>query len=104
MTEDPGPEFWARQHDQLVVIIEQPDRFTGLTTNGSGHVVIHLVDPAAAEQDRFRALLQDAQREKIEVELAQGLRPLRELNQTMERPNRIRLLVHDDVIVDASQG
>ena len=91
MTDDPGPEFWARQHDQLVVINElrrlideQPDRFTGLTTNGSAHVVIHLVDPAAAEEDRFRALLQDAQREKIEVELVQGRRPLRLLKRIMD--------------------
>ena len=90
MTDDPGPEFWARQHDQLVVvnelqrlIDEQPDRFTGLTTNGSAHIVVHLVDPTAAEEDRFRALLQDAQRETIEVELVQGRRPLRLLNRIM---------------------
>ena len=90
MSDDRGPEFWARQHDQLVVINalqrlidEQPDSFTGLTTNGSVHVVIHLVDPTAADQAPFRALLQDARRENIEIALAQGLRPLRTLNQIM---------------------
>ena len=91
MTDDPGPEFWARQSVQLVAINAlrrwidaHPDRFTGLTTNGSGHVAVHLVDPAAADQKRFRALLEDARRRGIEVELAKGRRPLRMLNEIMD--------------------
>jgi hypothetical protein len=99
VTDDPGPEFWARQHDQLVVINElrrlideQPDRFTGLTTNGSGRVVIHVVDLAAVEQERFRALLQDARREKIEIDVVPGLRPLRGLNRIMDDMGRGQVL------------
>jgi hypothetical protein len=91
VTDDPGPEFWARQHDQLVVINElqrlideQSDRFTGLVTNGSGHVVIHVVDTAVVEEERFRALLQVARREGIEVEVVPGLRPLRTLKRIMD--------------------
>ncbi len=106
MTDDPGPEFWRRQHDQLVVINElrrlideQPDRFTGLTTNGSAHVVVHLVDPTAAEKDRFRALLQDARRENIAIELVQGLRPLRLLNQIMSDIGRGKIFAEVGVHV-----
>jgi len=46
---DPGPEYWARQARQLPVINamqqlieDEPDRFTGLTANGSAHITLHL--------------------------------------------------------------
>jgi hypothetical protein len=81
------------------LIDEQPDRFTGLTTNGSSRVVVHLVDPAAADQDRFRALLRDARRESIEVEFAEGLRPLRALRRIMDDIGRGRILAEVGVHV-----
>jgi hypothetical protein len=104
MTDDPGLNFGARQHDQLVVINnlrrlidEQHDRFTGLTTDGSSHVVVYLVDPTAAEQDRFLSLLHDARRENVVVELVPGLRSLRELNQIMNDIGRGDTFTEDAV-------
>jgi hypothetical protein len=73
------------------LIAEQPDRFTGLTTNTSAHVVIYLVDPTAAEQGRFRSILRDAQRENINVALTPGQRSLRMLTQIMDDITRGRV-------------
>ncbi len=83
---DPGPEYWRRQAAQLPVINaiqslidQEPDRFTGLTTGGSDHVTLHVVDPTVRQDDRLVALLDDARSVDIEVEFADSARSLREL-------------------------
>ena len=83
---DPGPEFWRRQAEQLTVIgaVEdlvdrEPDRFTGLTAAGSGHVTLHVTDPAVLGDARLVALLEDARAVGIDVTSAVGPRSLREL-------------------------
>ena len=84
---DPGPEYWRRQAVQLPVIdalrdlIErEPDRFTGLTTAGSDHVTLHVVDPTVRQDERVIALLDDARTADIDVKFAESPRSLRELN------------------------
>jgi hypothetical protein len=92
---DPGPEFWARQHDQLVVINAMdaavqadPDRFTGLVPNGSGELTVRLVDPAAADEPAFAALLSDAATAGIAVTISPAPRPLAVLEHVMAEATR----------------
>lgn len=83
---DPGPEFWRRQAAQPAVIgaVEdlidrEPDRFTGLTADGSGHVTLHVTDSAVLDDARLVALLEDARAADIEVTSTVQPRSLREL-------------------------
>lgn len=83
---DPAPGYWRRQAAQLPVINAmralidgEPDRFTGLTTDGSDRVTLHVVDPSVREDERLVALLDDAHSVDIEVEFTEGPRSLREL-------------------------
>lgn len=83
---DPGPEFWRRQAAQLTVIgamedliDREPDRFTGLTAAGSGHVTLHVTDLAVLEDARLVVLLQDARAVRIDVGHCEVPRSLREL-------------------------
>ncbi|WP_232666792.1 hypothetical protein [Pseudonocardia sp. TRM90224] len=103
MTADPGPEFWARQQSQLVVINrirdmidEQPDRFTGLVTNGSGHATVYVVDPAATQQPRFVALVDEAGGAGIDLVVTQGVRSSKLLDAIMSEVGAV--LAEADVV------
>lgn len=83
---DPGLEYWARQARQLPVINameqlieDEPDRFVGLTANGSAHITVHVVDRAVLHEPRPAALLAQARAERIEVVVADGVRSRSEL-------------------------
>lgn len=97
---DPGPEFWRRQAAQLAVIgamedliDREPDRFTGLTAAGSGHVTLHVTDLAVLEDARLVMLLQDARAVRIDVghcEVPRSLRELRALYDEILRTDPFR--------------
>jgi hypothetical protein len=91
---DPGPEYWRRQAAQLTLINairslidQEPDRFTGLSTAGSGHVTIHLIDPTVRQDERLVTLLDNARVADIEVEFTESPRSLRELT-----------AIHDEIL------
>lgn len=88
---DPGPESWARQGAQLVVIDAmkslidaEPDRFTGVKTDTSARVTLYVIDPGVLDEPPFARLLVDADRERMAITIAPGVRPLRELNRIMD--------------------
>lgn len=97
---DPGPEFWRRQAAQLAVIgamedliDREPDRFTGLTAAGSGHVTLHVTDLAVLEDARLVVLLRDARAVRIDVghcEVPRSLRELRALYDEILRTDPFR--------------
>jgi len=93
---DPGPEFWARQARQLMVINaiqelirEEPDRYIGLSANGSAQVSVHVVDPSVRRDPRLAGLLEDARTAGIELTLVEGARSLRMLDGIMSEILRL---------------
>lgn len=83
----PGLGYWARQARQLPVINaiqqlieDEPDRFTGLTTNGSSYITLHLVDRAVLTEPRLVALLEQARAADIEVIVPDAARSRSELS------------------------
>ncbi|MEJ3655573.1 hypothetical protein WEH80_21620 [Actinomycetes bacterium KLBMP 9759] len=88
MVEDPGAEFWARQAEQLVVINhiqamvrEQPERFTGLVTRGSGFARVHVVDGAVTLEPPFVALVDQAGVAGIDLVVVRGSRSRKQLEE-----------------------
>lgn len=74
------------------LIEEQPDRFTGLTTRGSGDVTVYVVDESVIAEEPFTALRREAVATGIELYTAQGLRPRSELTRVMDAITRSGIL------------